>query len=63
MAVELNSKVGESDFEYGRTIKKIGDIFELFGIDKNIINEKLDNGDVSQTEFDYALEELKGNNR
>lgn len=45
--------------EYERTLKVIRDIFELFGVDKNIISDKLDSGKVSQTEFDYILEELK----
>lgn len=49
-----------SDKEYERTLKVIRDIFELFGVDKNIISDKLDSGEVSQTDFDNALEELKG---
>ena len=44
--------------EYEAKIEKIRNIFELFGIDKEIINEKLDNGEVSQTDFDQALYEL-----
>lgn len=45
---------------YEQIVKSIKDIFELFGVDKNIISNKLDNGEVSQTDFDNALEELKG---
>lgn len=45
---------------YEQMIKSIKDIFELFGVDKNIISDKLDSGEVSQTDFDNALEELKG---
>ena len=45
---------------YAQMIKSIKDIFELFGVDKKIISDKLDSGEVSQTDFDNALEELKG---
>lgn len=45
---------------YEQTVESIKDIFELFGVDKNIISNKLDSGEVSQTDFDNALEELKG---
>lgn len=44
--------------EYEAKIEQVRNIFELFGIDKEIINEKLDNGEVSQTDFDQALSEL-----
>ena len=47
-----------SDKEYEAKIEQIRNIFELFGIDKGIISEKLDNGGVSQTDFDQALCEL-----
>lgn len=47
-----------SDKEYEAKIEQVRNIFELFGIDKEIINEKLDNGEVSQTDFDQALSEL-----
>lgn len=44
--------------EYEAKIEQVRNIFELFGVDKEIINEKLDNGEVSQTDFDQALSEL-----
>lgn len=47
-----------SDKEYEAKIEQVRNIFELFGVDKEIINEKLDNGEVSQTDFDQALSEL-----
>lgn len=47
-----------SDKEYEAKIEQVRNIFELFGVDKEIINEKLDNGEVSQTDFDQALCEL-----
>lgn len=45
---------------YEQMVKSIEYIFELFGVDKNTISDKLDSGEVSQTDFDNALEELKG---
>lgn len=47
-----------SDKEYEAKIEQVRNIFELFGVDKGIISEKLDNGEVSQTDFDQALYEL-----
>ena len=47
------------DKTYEQILKSIRDIFELFGVDKNIISDKLDSGEVSQTDFDNMLEELK----
>lgn len=44
---------------YEQMMKSIKDIFELFGVDKNIISDKLDSGEVSQIDFDNTLEELK----
>lgn len=50
----------ENDLDnlYGNIIIKLEDILDLLGLDKNIIDYKLDNGDILQTELDYKILEL-----
>ena len=50
----------ENDLDnlYGNIIIKLEDILDLLGLDKNIINYKLNNSEILQTELDNKLLEL-----
>ena len=50
----------ENDLDnlYGNIIIKIEDILDLLGLDKNIIDYKLNNSEILQTELDNKLLEL-----
>ena len=46
------------DNKYYYIMKRIETILELAGLDKNIIEDKLNSGKILQTELDYILLEL-----
>lgn len=50
----------ENDLDnlYGNIIIKLEDILDLLGLDKNIIDYKLNNSEILQTELDNKLLEL-----
>lgn len=50
----------ENDLDnlYGNIIIKLENILDLLGLDKNIIDYKLNNSEISQTELDNKLLEL-----
>lgn len=50
----------ENDLDnlYGNIILKLEDILDLLGLDKNIIDNKLNNSEILQTELDNKLMEL-----
>lgn len=50
----------ENDLDnlYGNIIIKLEDILDLLGLDKNIIDYKLNNSKILQTELDNKLLEL-----
>ena len=50
----------ENDLDnlYGNIIIKLEDILDLLGLDKNIIDYKLNNSEILQTESDNKLLEL-----
>ena len=50
----------ENDLDnlYGNIIIKLEDILDLLGLDKNIIDNKLNNSEILQTELDNKLLEL-----
>ena len=54
-ALEESYVEDQLDKNYPAIVSKLRDIFELFGIDKNIINDKLDGGEVNQSDFDDRL--------
>jgi len=43
------------DNRYNDIVKSLKDILDLFDFDKNIIDEKLDSGEILQHEFDNEL--------
>ena len=64
-SLKENSAEDQLDKSYTAILKSLREILTLFGIDKNIINDKLDGGEVSQTDFDdtlYRLMAAVGNN-
>ena len=50
----------ENDLDnlYSNIIFKLEDILDLLGLDKNIIDNKLNNSEILQTELDNKLMEL-----
>lgn len=46
------------DINYGNIMVYLGRIMELCGLDKNFIDKKLDNNEISQIDLDYLLMEL-----
>ena len=64
-SLKENSAEDQLDKSYPAIVKALREILELFGIDKNIINDKLDGGEVNQSDFDdrlYGLMAAVGNN-
>lgn len=43
------------DTYYSDIIKYLNEIMELCGLDKNFINKKLDNCEITQVDLDYLL--------
>lgn len=48
------------DINYGNIMVYLRRIMELCGLDKNFIDKKLDNSEISQIDLDYLLMELIG---
>lgn len=48
------------DINYGNIMVYLRRIMELCGLDKNFIDKKLDNVEISQIDLDYLLMELIG---
>ena len=46
------------DNKYVDIVKSLKDILDLLDFDKNIIDEKLDSGEILQVEFDNRLLDL-----
>lgn len=46
------------DIMYSSIMLELENILELCGLDRNLIEEKLDNSEITQTDLDYYLMDL-----